>query len=132
MAKTKVMCSDNFTKKEMTVTNTDLYNEPCQAEFMNLLDLCQEILEPIRLLLASKLKILSGYRSFEVNKEVGGVKTSQHLNGHAADFIPIGMNLSRAYELIKSSNIKYDQLILEPGWIHVSYSTKPRLQAFVK
>jgi uncharacterized protein YcbK (DUF882 family) len=129
--------TEHFTKEEMIKTNSKLYNEPCQAEFSNLYDLCFNVLEPVRKLLSDyskkvvSIKITSGYRSFEINEWVNGAKNSQHLNGKAADFIPSSVKITIAYELIRKSNIQYDQLILEPAWIHISYSEKPRRQAWV-
>lgn len=129
--------TEHFTKEEMIKTDSKLYNEPCQSEFRNLYDLCFNVLEPVRKLLSDYSKkvvvidISSGYRSFEVNEWAGGKAKSQHLSGKAADFIPSGIKMTIAYELIRKSNIQYDQLILEPGWIHISYSDKPRRQAWV-
>jgi uncharacterized protein YcbK (DUF882 family) len=44
------------------------------------------LLQPIRDWIHLPLKILSGYRSIDLNKLVGGVKTSDHLAGSAVDF----------------------------------------------
>ncbi len=129
--------TEHFTTKEMTKTSTNYDNQPNPAEFSNLYDLCFEILEPIRKLLCDyakvivKLDITSGYRSEEVNEAVNGAKNSQHMTGNAADFIPKGIYLTEAYHLIQKSNIPYDQMILENGWIHISHSKKPRRQSFV-
>lgn len=52
-----------------------------------LLPLCQQ-LEVIREAFKGKpIKILSGYRTPEHNKKVGGVKNSQHVQGIAADIV---------------------------------------------
>jgi zinc D-Ala-D-Ala carboxypeptidase len=128
------MLSKHFTKTELTRTDTGILNEPCPAEIARLIDLCFEVLEPVRELLKTKIKITSGYRSVQVNRAVGGKATSQHLNGSAADFIPLNCRLEDAYLLIRDSNIPYDQLILEPGWLHISYDKKPRHQhqSFIK
>jgi uncharacterized protein YcbK (DUF882 family) len=129
--------TEHFTKEEMIKTNSKLYNEPCQAEFSNLYDLCFNVLEPVRKLLSDYSKrvviidISSGYRSYEVNIHAKGKVKSQHLSGKAADFNPSGVKMTIAYELIRKSDIPYDQLILEPNWIHISYSDKPRRQAWV-
>lgn len=82
--------------------------------------LANYILEPLRFLLKTPLKINSGYRCPALNKAVGGSKNSQHLKGEAADFIPLGLDLRQSFEIIKSSPLHYGQLILEPGWIHIS------------
>lgn len=43
-------------------------------------------LQPVRDRLKRPMRILSGYRSEELNKAVGGSPTSQHVLGEAADF----------------------------------------------
>lgn len=48
-----------------------------------------QVLEAIRALNGRPLRIVSGYRSPEHNKRVGGALRSQHLYGRAAD-IPAG------------------------------------------
>lgn len=129
--------TEHFTKEEMIKTDSKLYNEPCQSELSNLCDLCFNVLEPVRKLLSDYLKrvvmiqVTSGYRSYEVNVWAKGKAKSQHLSGKAADFVPSGVKMTIAYELIRKSDIAYDQLILEPNWIHISYSDKPRRQAWV-
>lgn len=47
-----------------------------------------EVLERIRALRPGPLRIISGYRSPETNKAVGGAPRSQHLYGRAADIPP--------------------------------------------
>lgn len=124
----KAMLSQHFTKEEFCETTTGLENEPCPSEISNMIDLCFEVLEPAREILSNhagkeiKIKINSGYRSDEVNEAVGGAKNSQHTKGQAADIVPLGMQLTVAYELIRKSDLPYDQLILENGWIHISHS----------
>lgn len=124
--------SDHFSLKELTVTSTGLDNTPGYAVQCNLIDLCFEVLEPVRKLLGCPIVVSSGYRSYEVNQAVGGKETSQHLDGNAADIIPKSGDLMTNYQRIKDSAIQYDQLILEPGWIHISTAHKPRRQAFIK
>ena len=81
--------------------------------------LCDEILEPMRALVGP-LRINSGYRSPRVNAAIGGASTSQHMRGQAADVFPMKMALKEAFQAVKASSIPFDQLILEPSWIHVS------------
>lgn len=75
--------------------------------------------------------ISAGYRCPEVNAAVGGVPTSQHCKGMAAD-IYLGGNteLEQMYFSWIRANIDYDQLILKgnqkTSWIHVSYNS-PKL-----
>lgn len=47
--------------------------------------LTTHLLEPIRVSIGGAIFVTSGYRCLEVNKLVGGVPTSQHVFGQAAD-----------------------------------------------
>jgi len=83
-----------------------------------------------------KIQISSGYRSPELNKQVGGAvdkngkPKSQHCKGQAFDFQVIPNNketIAKAFEIIKKSGIPVDQMLLERNkkgtqWIHVSYN----------
>jgi len=59
-------------------------------------DLCAELLEPIRVKFGP-LVIHDAYRTSELNARVGGVTSSDHLNGRAADFHVTG-NLDRSWQ----------------------------------
>ena len=111
--------SEHFTLSEMTRTNTGLANVPGEAEMANLKRLCDVVLEPMRELLGP-LNINSGFRSPEVNHAVYGAKSSQHMSGLAADLVPAGHDLAFAFHWVRSANIPFDQLIIEPTWLHVS------------
>lgn len=122
--------SSHFTLAELTHTGTGLPNEPDHFVFANLVRLCAEALEPARELVGP-MRINSGYRSPEVNRAVGGVTTSAHKEGLAADFVPVKVSLHVAFDLIAASDIQYDQLIIEPTWIHIgiaNYGCTPRRQ----
>lgn len=110
--------SEHFTIEELTQTKTGLDNNPPLALAGNLARLA-ETLESVRELLGVPLKINSGYRSELVNGRVNGSRTSAHLYGRAADFVPVGMPISEAFDLIRNSGIVWDQLILEPSWLHI-------------
>jgi hypothetical protein len=91
------------------------------------------VLQPLREKLGKPIKITSGYRCPQVNELVGGAKDSQHPKGQAGDITALGMSAKELYEFIKNSGIKYDQLILEPSWVHVSYNHgKNRMQNLIK
>ena len=100
-------------------------------------DLCAELLEPIRLRYGP-LVIHDAYRTHELNDRVGGVTSSDHLNGRAADFHVTG-NLDRAWQEQTESAFhwarenlsgRFGQLILEDHrkalgdqaklWVHIS------------
>lgn len=117
--------SEHFSLDEMTRSDTGLRrgleNAPNAGEVRNLVVLCETILEPIRSMLGVPLHINSGYRCPAVNSAVGGKVASAHMDGRAADFVPIGMYLREAFDKIKASDLPWDQLIIEFGtWIHVA------------
>lgn len=120
--------SEHFTLAELTATQTGLANNPGDDEIKNLYSLA-EVLELVRTACDSKpIRILSGYRSKAVNEKVKGSKTSAHLKGLAADFIVGDMDLGDIFSTIRKSGIVYDQLILEPSWIHIGLAEVPRQQ----
>ena len=122
----------NFSLSEMTKSETalrhGLENKPGPDELNNLLQLCANVLQPIRDHFQKGVKVNSGYRSPEVNAKVGGSRTSDHCRGMAADIeIPGIPNATLASWIEK--NMQFTQLILEfytpgvpdSGWVHVSY-----------
>ena len=89
-----------------------------QAPRENVKALVSEVLDPVREKLGMPIVVNSGYRCEKHNKDVGGVKNSQHLKGEAAD-IHCADN-ERLKQLI-IENGKFDQLITYPTFLHVSY-----------
>jgi len=84
-------------------------------------------MEGVRTLLGAPIIISSGYRSPEVNKAVGGAKNSQHTKGEAVDFICPGYGSPlKICKAIAASGIKFDQLIQEGTWVHISFSDANR------
>ncbi|PIQ51992.1 MAG: peptidase M15 [Comamonadaceae bacterium CG12_big_fil_rev_8_21_14_0_65_59_15] len=90
-------------------------------------------LEQVRSLLGNlPILISSGYRSLELNRAVGGSKSSQHMLAQAVDFTCPGFgSVAHAIEKIMQSDIQYDQLIREfatipgRGWVHISFTLLP-------
>lgn len=126
-----VPTSEHFTIEELCRSQVavclGIDNEPKREDIIaNLKRLAFHTLEAVRILNDNKpITITSGYRCKELNRAVGGVATSQHQNGCAADFVVGSAEENRRlFEKIKSSgSVPFDQLILEPkaGWIHISY-----------
>lgn len=118
--------SKNFTLDELTRTSINLPNLPSPQESYNLLMLATYILQPARDY-CGRLHVNSGFRSFEVNKAIGGSPTSQHPKGQAADIKPLDADINEVFAWMKN-NLQYGQIILETRgdskWIHVSL---PRL-----
>lgn len=87
--------------------------------------------ERMRAFLGHPVIISSGYRCPELNAAVGGSKSSQHMAGQAIDFTCPGFGDPEAVaRALKPARflIGIDQLILENGWIHVSFTLNPRYQ----
>ena len=90
-------------------------------------------LEQVRSLLGNlPILISSGYRSPELNRAVGGSKSSQHMLAQAVDFTCPGFgSVADIVDKIMQSDIPYDQLIREfatvpgRGWVHISFTMLP-------
>lgn len=112
------------------------YDEP--EVYDNLERLVDNVLDPIRIFVSVPVIITSGYRCERLNKLVGGVPTSQHRTGHAADFYVKDYSKGEMARLFLQlcEMIDFDQMILyaHRGFIHVSY-VSPELnrgEAFIK
>ena len=116
-------------------TRRGINNDATVLAKQNLLRLCIHVLEPVRELLGVPLHINSGYRNELVNSAIGGSKKSAHVEGRAADFVPVGMDLQVAFDRIRDSSIMFDQVILEcDAWLHIAVAPErsvPRLQALL-
>lgn len=129
--------SQHFTLDEMVFSQTasrmGISNDP-PIEVVANLKRTAAGLELVRILLnACPIHVNSGYRSPQVNAEVGSKSTSQHLTGQAADITcPSFGSPERIMMEIVNSSIEYDQCILEfSNWVHISFSDKPRKQALI-
>ena len=123
--------TEHFTYEEMTYSETAIRknynNTPDNTARNNLVVLCSHLLEPLRSIFNVPIKINSGYRSLQVNAAVGGVDTSQHTKGQAADTVAIGLSVKNYYqrikELVRTGQISVDQCIYEyNSWVHLSYN----------
>lgn len=82
-------------------------------------------LDDLREAWGSGIKITSGYRNEALNKAVGGVKSSVHQIGYAADIQPANGKMKEFAAFVErwARNKNYDQIIVEKSkkatWIHV-------------
>ena len=71
------------------------------------------------------IRVTSGYRSPQLNRAIGGSRTSQHCKGQALDIQYWSggkMNNKIIYDWVLESDIEFDQMINEfdYAWIHIS------------
>ena len=86
----------------------------------NIIALVENLLEPLREAWEQPLFINSGYRCRELNEKVGGVESSQHRKGEAAD---VGCsNPLELARLVLKLNLPFDQMGLYPTFLHLSYT----------
>lgn len=141
-----IQFTPHFELREFVVSQTardhGLDNTPPAEAVENLRALCVHTLEPLREALGLPIVITSGYRTRELNRLlVCHSNKSQHMSGEAADFHvaePKDLNLEpgtlnpakptrrelliRAFRLIiTDDSIAFDQCIIYPSFIHVSY-----------
>ncbi len=128
--------SPNLTLKEvsksLTATRRGIDNEPQGEHLTALINLANNVFQPIREHFAKPIFVSSGYRSPELNKAIGGSKTSQHCKGEAIDID----NDAREYPTNADifwyvyDHLDFDQMIWEfgddksPSWVHVSYKSE--------
>jgi uncharacterized protein YcbK (DUF882 family) len=117
--------------KSDTAVRKNIDNSPTSEIINNLEQLVRYILDPLREKYGKPIRVNGAYRCPELNKAVGGSKTSQHMTGQAAD-ITVGTSEQnkRLFQLIIDLDLPFDQLIDENKfkWIHVSYSPRNRKQ----
>lgn len=116
--------SKNFDWKEFTKSDTasrlHINNEIVDWDVRdNIKALVDHILQPLRTAWGGPLFINSGFRCAELNEAVGGVPTSQHVKGQAAD---VGCSDPIALaKLARRINLPFDQMIVYPSFVHFSY-----------
>ena len=98
----------NFTFKELIKTDTGLDNLPNDLNIIKNLVRLAEFLQIIRNELQLPIIVNSAYRSKEVNEKVGGVSSSYHVKGLAADIKCSDMD--KLLSVLHSHLMEIDQL----------------------
>tara|TARA_Y100000361_G_C11015824_1_gene266808 strand:+ start:126 stop:593 length:468 start_codon:yes stop_codon:yes gene_type:complete len=124
--------SKNISYKEgvysITANRLGLENKPNEKQLANMKTIAEKVFQPLREWVGGPVKINSFFRSPDLNKAIGGSKTSQHCKGQAIDFDD-NFGYKTNAEMFKyiRENLDYDQMIWEfgddenPNWVHVSY-----------
>ena len=128
----------NFSFSELTRTQTSLNNMPNDMNVVKNLVRLSEFLQQIRNELHLPIIVNSAYRSKEVNETVGGVSSSYHVRGLAADIKCADMD--KLLAVLHSHLMDIDQLIIyfdknSQLFYHVGLAEEgkvPRTQIFAK
>lgn len=130
--------TSHFRLSELIVSETaerlGIDNTPNLIETVNLAKTAY-LLQILRDAVYKKpIVVTSGFRAEPVNRAVGGVETSDHRRGEAADYRVSGWGVlpaaKAARDFLLANNIPFDQLIYEPsrGVIHISTGNRNRRQ----
>lgn len=125
--------SEHFTLAEATRSDTavrrGIDNTPSDAVVAVMKEAAMQM-ERVRALLAAPIKVTSWYRCEEVNRIIGGVSRPgiDHASGWCVDFVADDYGTPReiALAILRDGQIKFDQLIYEGGWVHISFAPPMR------
>lgn len=116
--------SENFSFSEFEKSDTakkrGIINVISTAKVRDsIVELVNTVLQPLRTAVGVPMPVNSGYRCPELNAAVGGVPTSQHMKGEAADIATSAPVLlaRKAVEL----GLPFDQIGLYPTFVHFSH-----------
>lgn len=136
--------SPHFQLAEFVASQTaerhGIANVPSPEAVENQRRLYEGCLEPLRVAIGLPVIITSGFRTKALNDKLAHASsTSQHMRGEAADlYVGSGLTvqgsgfsrrelLIKAFkEILLNPKIDFDQLILYPSFIHVSYVSKEK------
>ena len=128
----------NFSFRELIKTDTGLDNTPSDMNVLSNLCRLAAFLQTIRNELHLPIIVNSAYRSPEVNAKVGGVSSSYHVKGLAADIRCSDMD--KLLTILHSHLMEIDQLGIYYNsttqlWYHVGLPEEgkaPRTQIYTK
>ena len=128
----------NFSFRELIKTDTGLDNTPSDMNVLSNLCRLAAFLQTIRNELHLPIIVSSAYRSPEVNAKVGGVSSSYHVKGLAADIKCADMD--KLLTILHSHLMEIDQLGIYYNsttqlWFHIGLPEEgkaPRTQIYTK
>jgi len=123
--------------RSATATRRGLNNNPGETHLEAMKLVAKKIFEPVRTHFGEPIRINSFYRGKDLNRAIGGSKTSQHCKGEAIDVDGMnGITNAEIFHYIKD-NLDFDQLIWEfgtdkePDWVHFSYTGRRKNRKIV-
>lgn len=120
------LCSSTVAKtKDIDNTPTDEIKKRLQA-------LIETVLDPLREWYGKPIYVNSGYRCRALNEAVGGVPTSFHLYGYAADIDTNNTTENQKLFNYIKNNLPFTEMGWEGNgaWIHVAYNGKDTKEIF--
>lgn len=125
-----IKLSPNFTLEEAVFSSTAVrlgIENYCPDNLLENMETQAKGMELVRAALGFPVHVDSWYRCFELNLALHGAATSAHMRGLATDFIcrAFGTPLEIARHLV-AMGIKFDKLILEGSWLHISFDSQLR------
>ena len=123
----------NFTLEELYRSSfairNNIDNTPNEKQTENLRFVANN-LEYIREKLGNyPILVTSGFRNKEVNKAVGGVRNSDHLEGLAVDIIiKNNKSIKDTAKQIIETQLEFDQIIIYRNFIHLGFNKRMRRQ----
>ena len=114
--------SEHFTLAECCNWKKYPANQPTVQQMVNMTYGCLMLLEPARKAIGCPIIVTSGFRCEAVNRLVGGVRNSQHLQGCAADIRPRDPAQFQRLVAFLTSHALTDQLLTGSGWLHISWT----------
>ncbi|MGZ3304554.1 MAG: D-Ala-D-Ala carboxypeptidase family metallohydrolase [Asticcacaulis sp.] len=126
------LLSRYFSLEELSFSDSavrfQIDNTPGPDIVANLTDTAKR-LDQVQDLLGKPIQVNSGYRSPKLNTALHGAINSAHTTGHAVDFVCRGFGTPlQVCQAIIASGLKFDQLIQEGTWVHISFDPKMRQQ----
>lgn len=121
----------NFTLEELYRSSfairNNIDNTPNEKQTENLRFVANN-LEYIREKLGNyPILVTSGFRNKEVNKAVGGVRNSDHLEGLAVDIIiKNNKSIKDTAKQIIETQLEFDQIIIYRNFIHLGFNKRMR------
>ncbi len=127
-----ITLSEHFSVNEFCNLRKYPQNIPSMQQITNMAYGCRQLLEPARKAIGCPIIINSGFRNPNVNRLVGGVRNSQHLQGQATDIRPkVPAKFQRLVAFLKDHPLT-DQLLTGNGWLHISWNPFKQPRHYVR